>query len=834
MKSIEAYFLREKKRLQFYRFVDIFCHALVLILLCSELFVLGRLFLSGFRGSRFWLTPLLVGFVGFSFVLVSLFLFLRKKSLKPISLSEVGEAIEKQSKGFNLKKSKGELRAVGFFLEHPAPQAESEDFRLAHIQFWNRRIQKYICRVKPSLRLQILFFFAVMGGLSFFAIKSRLTHSLPTTVIEWTPRSFEFQQPYQGAPWQTESGALTGIQGSLVRFEAPRFGILQTFLYIKESGASWLMIPCEGLCSWRLRERGQYAVGSLFFRSSLFPLQVIADEPPRGVLFAKVGQDYVPSAALQAINTESLMLQASASDDVRLSKVELHHRSPETTESEKVMEWSVNDRHFKKEFSMKLSGWKGGQHQVFLRMYDEFKFADSSPVSVLFADEETLRAKRLSDMNALIEEWVHILSDLLESNEDHRLSTQLVKRIESIQYPDPGESPGLIGFVKELQMLGQRILRWAKFSPDFSAAKDLIQRSEKAILYGLSLVFQEKTGEIEATSNALKSSQNELSDLLEKIKKGELEGSSQELQEAFEKLAKQIEEMQKKIRDLPSGPNDDLLNRESLEAEMDESQDLAKRIEEIKKQMASGDNKGALRELESLMNQLSILSKEMERSLDQWKSNLDKGSMESAKRFAQKLEELRKREESLTEKTEALKERAQQLEEQNAKTWKPIQPEKLELLQRDFNGLKKEQEQLGNDFKSATENFDKDMQGSEWESMLRSEDAKELERQISERMMNARDSLKERKGFDAVSNEKEAVELMKKAMESQKKMQKQLQTLGQSSAEGKKTGERVEILANENKSEKERRRKILDSMQRKVEDRFQKSHEQYFEELLQR
>jgi ABC-type transporter Mla subunit MlaD len=77
---------------------------------------------------------------------------------------------------------------------------------------------------------------------------------------------------------------------------------------------------------------------------------------------------------------------------------------------------------------------------------------------------------------------------------------------------------------------------------------------------------------------------------------------------------------------------------------------VADKIEEIKKQMASGDSKGAMRELESLLNQLSILSKEMERTLDQWKSNLDQGAMQAQEKFMKKLQDLRKKQEELAQK----------------------------------------------------------------------------------------------------------------------------------------------------------------------------------------
>jgi hypothetical protein len=834
MKSIGVYFRREQKRFRFYQFSTIFLRALTLLCIFILLYQLAIYALPAFKVFWKYSNVFRYAFSGCGVFIIASYVILRCRGLRPPSLAEIGSRIEQRAISFNAKKHRGELRSVGFFLESNGTTEDSRDFREAHLQFWNKRIVRIYRPLLPPMSASISYGVFALVTLSLAICVSKITHNLPTHVHEWMPAKFEIRGPYDGAPWEGQTGALSGIQGSEVRFEAPQHGSLKTFLYVKESGKDWLMIPCEGSCDWVLRERGQYAVGTLFSRSSIFPLQVMPDEAPRSVLFVNVNGEFVPSASVQALNQEKLQMQSTASDDIRLTKIEIHHRSPQNDNDETIFEWTVNDSHFKKDFPLPLTGWKGGQHQIFIRAYDQFKSSDSSAVTILFEDEETMRAKRLADLRALIDEWVHVLADLLETQADKKLSEHLEKRLEGIQYPDTTDAPLIAAFVKELGLLSDRILRWAKYAPDFSQTDDLVVRAEKAILYGLSLIFQEKTGEIEATSDSLKNSQDQLSKLLEKIKKGEMDASSQELQAAFQKLAEQLAELQKKMRDLPSGPSDDLINREAMQAQVDESESLAKRIEEIQKQMAAGDNKGAMRELESLLNQLSILSKEMEHSLDQWKSNLDQGAMQSAERFQKKLEDLRKREEELAKKTENLKEKSQKLEAQNSKTWKPIQPEKIENLQKEYNDLKKQQEKVGQEFQQSTQDFDREMKGTEFEPMFRSEESKQNEQQISDRMTNAKDALTQRKGFDALSNEKEALELMKKLSESQQKMQQQMQQSGQREANTKQSREKVEILATESKSEKERRRKIMDSLQHKVDERYQKSHEQYFEEMLQR
>jgi hypothetical protein len=790
--------------------------------------------LSGFAPNFFWFS------VGVGFVLAFSFLFLQSVRILNLKTSDVATEIEKQNFYFQENSNrKGELRTASFFLEG-ASETASEEFQNAHLNVWNRRLSKFRKILSPDRKFYTALAVIAVAFYYSHSIQNNFIRSFPEAIHPWTPTQFEFRLPFEDAEWKIESGALSGVAGTKTRFKAPSFRLgfllLHTFIYVRElNQKNWTAYPCAENCELTLKERGEYAVGSQFSRSTIFPLQVVPDELPKGVVMVKVDEEWVPSATIDVLNKKDLNFQLAASDDILLTKVELHHRFED---SDQVVEkWSLKENHFKSEITLPLEGWKGGHHEVFLKLFDVTQNATSAAVTIIFADENTLREKRLQNLRSLLDEWVHVLADLLDSNQDQKLADGLIKRLQQIEYAEDGESPLINAFTKELRSLGQRIENWARFSPNFSESKSLIQKTEKTLLYGLSLLFQEKTGEIQSTTDALHASQNDLNKLLEKIKDGKMELNSKELEEAFQKLAAQLEEMQKKIRDLPQGPQDDLINREAMEAQAEESQNLAKRIEDIKKQVASGDNKGAMRELESLLNQLSILSKEMEHSLDQWKNNLDQGALQSSERFGKKLEELQKRQEDLAKRTEKLKDKSEKLEAESQKKWQPIEPEKLKKLKKEYSELGKEQEKISGDLKNSIDKFDKEVEGSEWQQLLRSEQMQEMENQISDKMQESKDALSEEKSFESLGSQREAIELMTKAQNAQKQMRQNAESAskGGGLASGPQSkSEKIEIKGTEKQGEKERRRKIMDSLRQKVDEKFQKSHEQYFEDLLQR
>ena len=77
---------------------------------------------------------------------------------------------------------------------------------------------------------------------------------------------------------------------------------------------------------------------------------------------------------------------------------------------------------------------------------------------------------------------------------------------------------------------------------------------------------------------------------------------------------------------------------------------------------------------------------------------------------------------------------------------------------------------------------------------------------------------------------------MLKQMESvQQQTRDQLENMAQQlgGSESQKR-EKVEIIESEGRGERKRRQKIMNSLKQKVDENFQKSHERYFEELLQR
>src|SRR5690606_37360553 len=110
----------------------------------------------------------------------------------------------------------------------------------------------------------------------------------------------------------------------------------------------------------------------------------------------------------------------------------------------------------------------------------------------------------------------------------------------------------------------------------------------------------EKAGDLQASTQGIQNSQQDLQRLIDDIRKGDKELTPEAVQEAFEKLARQLEELQEKIKNLPQGPSDDLINREALQEQLNESEELQERIAQIQEQIANGNQEQALKELESM------------------------------------------------------------------------------------------------------------------------------------------------------------------------------------------------------------------------------------------
>ncbi len=835
------YLRREKRRYIFLKALQAFAGGLfilgVSLQLCAifyhliQAFKISMLAAQIFTGAGVFLTVV----VSVAIVVVQF-----RRSLRGATLAFVAKRLESQSPFFQEQspKLKGELATAAEFLESRRGTFGSAEFEEGHIARVQGMMNAFQSRLRPSFAL---FGLMVLGALQItFSIQivKYIRPSLPSSVMAWLPDHYEMRLPggeEESENWTKQSGSISGMAGADVRFVPPPMGPLKTFLYVQETGnPTWMRVECKKYCEWKLRERGLYAIGTMFQRSSFFPLQASPDEAPRGIILVQEAgtQDYIPASTVEVLNKSHLDLQVNATDDVQLKSVELRHRFQD--EDQLIQSWKLSGRLLKTPYQLKMEGWKGGRHEIYLRIRDYVQSFDSSSISILFADDETIREKRMQDLRALLDEWVHVLGDLLETDRDRQLSNMLLKRLDDMTYPDVEEGTLLAAYVRELKRLANRIERWAKFSPDFKESKNLVERTERQILYGLSLLFQEKTGEIAETSNSLRSSQADINKLLEQLKAGKTDLDPQVLEEAFKKLAEKLAELQKKIRDLPQGPEDELINREALEAQSQEADELAKRIEAIKDQLAKGDTKGALRELESLMNQLSILTKEMERAVDQWESNLQAGSVQQMQEYTKKLEEIKKSQEDLAKRTEEQKKNAEQYAKDYA--YKPSDKKIEDALQKKYDSLKEEQMKIEQKMKQAGEDFERSLEGTEWKDVLRGDEAKDMESRITDRMGDAGKALNDREGVQAVTQQKEALDLLNQMMEKQKKMQDQMQSAGQNPTGNREENrsEKMEIIGSEGKGQRERKRKIMESLRQTVDEKYQKSHEQYFEDMLQR
>jgi len=826
--GITALLDRERRRLKAYRFLQEFFRSSVLAAVgFVGVFCIQRVLLAVAKVS-IHSEAISQGLLGL-LVLWILGDFYRRRFLwSRIRYAEVAEEIEKQNPYFKAnRQERSELRIAGSFLDETRSE-ESAEFCEAHLQRADLLSRAWSWSLRPRLFFALLI--AAAGFLSIFVsqLPSFEEVGLPRVGLVWTPKTHEILPPYADASWEKRVGSVSATRGSRVRVEAPH-SWLQTFVFVF-SNQRWSAERCENFCEFEIRESGQFSIGTLLSRSSAFPVQSLLDEPPRSAVWVQVNGDLVPGASLQLLNIKDLNLELTASDDLRLKKIAVIHRYGET---EEVLEtFEAQGKSFRGGYKLRMEGWKGGLHLILLEPHDDFSSSRSEPLQITYNDEATLREKRLRDLEALLNEWTHVLADLIESKLDQKLAGGLKDRLKDIQYPEV-ESSGLIAaYVKELQLLSDRVAGWIETRSPMSQVDNLIDRTERAILYGLSLLFQERAGDISQTTSELKSSQADLAKLLEQIKAGKLDLDSEALEQAFKELAKQLEDLQKKIADLPKGPQDDMINREALEAQSQEAQSLADRIEEIRKQAQSGDSKGALREMESLLNQLSILSREMERGLEQWQQNMDQGALQKSQEFAKKIDEIKKKQESLVEETKVAKEKLEELEQKPFNRRDSKDEREQQKLEKKIESLESKQSDLSQQLKQAAEEFDKALEGTEWSQLFRSEEAKTLEDQAGERMLKSKDGLSTLRMMESVTNQQEAVELLKKISEGQSKMQEKVQQMPETGRAP--APERMEILGSEGKGEKERKRKIMESLKQNVGEKYQKSHERYFEELLQR
>jgi len=758
-------------------------------------------------------------FLGLSLLILFLFA-IRRWSKKNISIESVASEIEKKSIFFQLNPQyRSELVSAASFLKNET------EFERAHYEVWENRLEEFKVQLRASKKfwmgvVLVSICLIIQGSLS-----QRLQIFLPSKQEAWFLSEYEYRLPMAEASWIKKRGAVSVVKNSSLRFLSPNHFPFKTYIFFQLSDGPWQMKPCHEYCEIQVPNRMSYAVGSLARMSPIFPILALDDEAPRPIIFLKEKDDLIPHPSLRIANRSDLVLELIASDDLSLKKVSLIRR--QANSEIELFSQDFFEPRFKRDYVLDLEDWPGGESEVILVASDASQTRESAPLILFYEDEEFLREQRLMSIRSLLDQWVHVLADLLESERDKRLSSELFERLESIEWPTQELEGNLKIFVEGLKRLDEKIRRDLSLA-DSSKIQSLIERVEKQILYGLSLILQEKAGDLNQSTQDLNAAQGDLQSLLDNIKSGKEELKSEILQEAFEKLMKQIESLQDKIKNLPQGPSDQMINREALDEQLSQSEELQDKINEIQNQISAGNEAQALRELESLINQLSILSKEISRSFEQWQENLARGAVESSQRFEKKLEALRKRQEELIKKTDDLKEK------KSAEQRQLSEKEEREF-EKQSQDLQKQQDEIAKEFNDVTQEFKESLQGSEWEQVFSNFESTELEASVRERMEDASHALSESDLAEALLQEKESAEILKQMESVQQQARDQLENMAQQlSGSESQRREKVEIIESEGRGERKRRQKIMNSLKQKVDESFQRSHERYFEELLQR
>ncbi|TVQ78012.1 MAG: hypothetical protein EA369_07830 [Bradymonadales bacterium] len=750
------------------------------------------------------------------------------------SFESVARVIEAQAVYFRFHpEAKTELQSAAYFLN----KKQASDFERAHLDRWTGKVGQLPAFIWPSRNLAICFVLACSFiGVSWVAVNG-LEYRAARAQLVWLPSDYEIKIPREAAEWESRSGTLAGVMNSRFRFEAPQLGFWQAYLFTREEGRDWTARACGVWCEGTIQGRAQYAVGSLLNRSPAFPIQLLDDEPPRARIFLRDGQDLVPHPRLNILNSTRLSLQLLAHDDFGIeSLVFVHEFGDSETELLRLEDLGTN---FREDFELKIEDWPGGTHALYLLVRDQMQEVRSQSLIIQYADEEYMREMRNQNIRAYLDQWIHVLADLLESKTDQRLATSLEQNLGLLGRPDVYEHDLFEIWVAEMQGLQSRIERQVLRLQQLREIPAFVRELERQILYALSLLFQEKAGDVHAAKDSVRATQQDLAALLEEIRQGKESLSSEKMQEAFERLAAQLEDLRERMRNLPQGPQDQHVNREAIEEQISQSQELEDRIAEIKRLASMGQDELALRELESLTNQLSILTQEIERGLEQWEENLAQGAMQASESYERALQELSERQQRLLERTQEWQEQGESLDEE----FKAAPEEAIEALQQELlkwneksQELAEEQDKIRSDMEKLGEKFAEQLENTEWESVFRSSSQEDLERRIQTEMTQATRSLESQRSFEAVSAEQEGLELLRQAREHQQQMRQRVQEQAQAMMQRQRDRmlDRVEIIESEGRGERERRQRIMNSLRQEVDREYQPSHQRYFEELLQR
>ncbi len=183
------------------------------------------------------------------------------------------------------------------------------------------------------------------------------------------------------------------------------------------------------------------------------------------------------------------------------------------------------------------------------------------------------------------------------------------------------------------------------------ALSNEVREEEKDVLYLEDLLDRARLDAMQELGKEMAASRRELARLAEKLRKAPDEQTRKELLAEVERLRERIQDLMSRMAELAKGIRDEHLNREAMES-VEKEQDLLGQLSDIQKKLQSGNVDEALKELDSLGQQLEKLESELQQ----------KAGREQGGKYAQEAKQLREAANALRE----LKQKEQDLEKRTA------------------------------------------------------------------------------------------------------------------------------------------------------------------------
>jgi Domain of unknown function (DUF4175) len=219
-----------------------------------------------------------------------------------------------------------------------------------------------------------------------------------------------------------------------------------------------------------------------------------------------------------------------------------------------------------------------------------------------------------------------------------------------------------------------------------SRENEEISEFESDIIFIENLLARERMGIVSAMVREMKSKQEELGELIRKMKEGGLTAAEKE--KIMEKIAR-IENMMREIaaemaanqRTMP----DEFINAEALKKNNSDQPNMANELEELKQALEDGDIDKLLEKAEQLMQQTTEMMSKMDNSAATFGERSFSDQQAEMPKFEEKLSELREEQKKLLEQTEKLE---QEVNEYRNEQQRMREEEVFEQLEEKANALR--------------------------------------------------------------------------------------------------------------------------------------------------